>query len=87
MAPHSAAKLAHVFGVQPHRLGSPPPLQVPGAEQLPQSSIDPQPSGIDPQSVPCMVQVVGLHPHWLAVPPPPQVLGKVHAPQSRSLPH
>jgi hypothetical protein len=47
----------------------------------PQSSIAPQPSGIDPQVAPWAVQVVGVQPQTLAMPPPPHVCGAVQVPQ------
>ena len=52
-------------GVQPHWFGTPPPPQVSGAVQEPQSSVPPEPymplhpSGIDPQAAPCAAHVVG----------------------------
>src|SRR5437868_3649156 len=48
----------------------------------------PQPSGIEPQSLPCMAHVVGLQPHLLGVPPPPHVGPDARpSPQSIMRPH
>jgi hypothetical protein len=53
--------VAHVFGWHggQHRFGVPPPPQVWGGVQLPQSSIPPQPSLAGPQSNPIWPQVFG----------------------------
>src|SRR5260221_14691121 len=48
----------------------------------------PQPSGIVPQFLPCIVQVVGMHPHLVGMPPPPQDFGSVQVfVQVKTLPH
>jgi len=47
--------------VAPHTLGVPPPPHVCGALHVPQLSVPPQPSGIDPQFLPCAAHVVGVH--------------------------
>jgi hypothetical protein len=61
--PHSAPSAVHVLGEHPQMFASPPPPQDAGAVHvLPQSSIDPQLSGIIPQFLPCIAQVVGLQP-------------------------
>jgi hypothetical protein len=65
-------------------LAVPPPPQVAGEVHVPQLSVPPQPSLMDPQLSPCAAHVVGVHvppPHTLAVPPPPQVAGEVQVPQ------
>ena len=70
--------------MQPHTLGVPPPPQVWGAVQAPQSRVPPQPSEGAPQSLPAAAQVVGvqtLPPQTFGVPPPPQICGAGQAPQ------
>jgi hypothetical protein len=54
--------------------------------QLPQLSVPPQPSGIEPQFLPCFAHVVGVQPQTLAVPPPAHVCGEAQLPQFRVLP-
>ena len=76
-----ALEVQHATPVQPHTFGVPPPAQVFGAEQVPQLSDPPQPSGIVPQFLPWAVQVVGVQPQTLDTPPPPQVCGLEHVPQ------
>jgi hypothetical protein len=66
---------AQLVGVHPHTLAVPPPPQVFGAVQLPQSSDLPQPSLICPQFLPSPTQVLGTHA------PVPQTLGLPLAPQ------
>ncbi len=68
--------------MQPHRLGSPPPPHVSGASQLPQPSVELQPSSMLPHSAPSCEQVVGVQPHRLGSPPPPHVSGASQLPQS-----
>ena len=66
----------------PHTFWFPAPPQVWPAGQLPQASVPPQPSAMEPQSFPCAAQVVGVHGAG------PQVRSEVHtwpvpqAPQS-----
>ena len=68
--------------MQPQTLGVPPPPQVWGTVQVPQSRVPPQPSGTSPQLSPAGHLVIGVvQPHLLAVPPPPQVWGAVQVPQ------
>lgn len=50
----------HGRGVQPHRLGVPPPPQVSGRVQWPQLIVLPQPSSMGPHVAPAAAQVVGL---------------------------
>jgi len=45
----------------PHTLGVPPPPHVCGAAHVPQLSVPPQPSEIEPQFLPCAAHVVGVH--------------------------
>src|SRR5579863_448164 len=62
-------------GVHPQVPSWPPPPQVWGAAQPPQSSVLPQLSEIVPQPTPCAMQVVGTQvpvPHTFAFPPAPQ---------------
>jgi hypothetical protein len=47
-------------------LGTPPPPQVAGAVQRPQSSVPPQPSGSESQFAPSAAQVVGRQPQLAA---------------------
>jgi hypothetical protein len=54
---------------------------IPTAQQGPQSSVPPQPSGVAPQSAPAVAHVFGVHPHWLAMPAPAHVAGGVQPPQ------
>jgi hypothetical protein len=73
--PQLTPSSAHVFGVQPHLLATPPPPQVFGSVHVPQSSALLQPSLRKPHSAPRLVHVCGVHvpvPHLLT-PPPPQV--------------
>jgi hypothetical protein len=65
-----------MHGGLPQVLGWPPPPQVsPGAVQVPQSRIPPQPSPIMPHVAPCAAQVVApVH-----IPPSP-------VPESKSMP-
>jgi hypothetical protein len=79
-------KSAHVRGVHPHTFATPPPAQLFGATQDPQSTIAPQPSGIEPQFLPCCAHVVGVHPHEFATPPAPQAWGAVQPGQWRTVP-
>jgi hypothetical protein len=75
---------AQVVGVQPHRFSTPPPPQVFGCSQLPQSSVVAQPSEMTPQSAPAASQVVGMQgvvPQRF-MPPPPQVSPSGHASQT-----
>ena len=96
--PHSAPalrqKVALVSEVQPgcpHTLAVPPPPQVSGEEQAPQSTllrVEPQLSVPDtvPQLAAFDAQTVaslsGVHPHVFGVPPPPQLSGDVQFPQA-----
>ena len=57
-----------------------------GHAQPPQSSVWPQPSGIDPQLTPAAAHVLGAQPQTLAVPPPPQICGAAQDPQSSVAP-
>src|SRR5206468_2232718 len=70
LAPPSIAS-AQLFGTQPatppHTLGVPPPPQVSGAKQVPQSIELPQPSPAGPQLKPKSAQVFGTQ---VLVPPP-----------------
>jgi hypothetical protein len=66
-------------------LGVPPPPQVSGASQPPQSIVPPQLSAIVPQSLPA-AQVARGQPHAFAVPVPPQVSGSVHHPHQSIVP-
>jgi hypothetical protein len=50
-----------VSGVHAQTLGVPPPPQVSGAAQEPQSSVSPQPSAMVPQVAPCSAHVAGAH--------------------------
>src|SRR5688572_3757736 len=59
----------------------PPPPQLWGDVQEPQSSSPPQPSGMVPQFLPWSWQELGLQPQTLGTPPPPQLCGAAHAPQ------
>jgi hypothetical protein len=67
-------------------LSTPPPPQVRGAVQVPQSSVPPQPSLAKPQSAPVVAQVCGTQPppfpQTFGTPPPPQVSGAAQVPQS-----
>jgi hypothetical protein len=47
------------MGVQPQTFVVPPPPQLSGAVQVPQSSVPQQPSGMVPQFLPSALQVVG----------------------------
>src|SRR5688500_1490777 len=67
----------------------PPPPQVSGVSQMPQSRILPQPSETLPQSAPSSAHVRVIHgkfPHLLN-PPPPQKSASSHAPHSKTPPH
>ena len=67
MVPHSAPSSSQVLGVQPQTLSTPPPPQLLGAGQLPQSKTELQPSEIVPQFAPTAAHVTGVHfvvPHW-----------------------
>jgi hypothetical protein len=69
---------------KPQTPGVPPPPQVSGAVQLPQSRDPPQPSPAGPQLIPWLMQLLGMHappPHTLGLPPPPHVWGAVQVPQ------
>jgi hypothetical protein len=70
-----------VVGVHPHTFAVPPPWQDWGAVQVPQSSVPPQPSEIEPQFLPCAAHVVGVQPQTFAAPAPPHVCGEVQAGQ------
>jgi hypothetical protein len=74
-----------VVPLEPQTFAVPPPPHVPEL-QLPQFSVPPQPSGIEPQFLPCRAHVVGVQPQTLAVPPPAHVCGAVQEPQARELP-
>jgi hypothetical protein len=50
-------------GVQPHTLSSPAPPQLWGLVQVPQVSIPPQPSEIEPQFLSSAAQLVLVQPH------------------------
>lgn len=83
MVPHSAPSSSQVLGVQPQTLLTPPPPQLLGAGQLPQSKTELQPSEIVPQFAPTAAHVTGVHlvvPHWYG-PPPPQNSSPEHVPQ------
>lgn len=69
--------------MQPHWPLTPPPPQVLGEVQVPQSSIVPQPSESDPHEIPSPAQVLGTQAAWphLLGPPPPQTSGDAHSPQ------
>src|SRR5688572_4417456 len=71
----------------------PPPPQVCGAVQVPQSSSPPHESLAGPQFMPRLAQVVGVQlklmggvPQTPGVPSPPHIWGEVHVPQSNSPP-
>src|SRR3954469_24300006 len=49
-------------GVQ--TFATPHPPQVSPCAQLPQINLPPQPSGMEPQFLPCVSQVVFTHAHW-----------------------
>jgi hypothetical protein len=73
--------LPQVLGVQPQMLGMPPPPQVSGSLQVPQTRGPlPQPRSIVPQFTP--VQSLGVQPQTLGMPLPPQVSGGGQMPQS-----
>ena len=60
----------------PHLYAMPPPPQLCGLWQVPQSMVPPQPLGMVPQVAPIAPQLVGVQlppPHTPGVPPPPQV--------------
>ena len=61
----------------PQTFGVPSAPQMAGAVHVPQLSIFPHPSGIDPHSALSALHVVGAHAHVFGVPPPPQVSGAV----------
>src|SRR5262245_1528084 len=80
--PQVLPRLAQVDGPQSHTPVTPPPPQVLGATQLPQSRVPPQPPGAGPQCLPCITQlVVTVQPQTLVVPPPPHVCGMAQVPQ------
>ncbi len=88
IVPHSTPSAAQVVAVQPQACGTPPPPQVSGALQLPQSRMLLQPSEISPHSAASSAQVLGVHdevPHWLG-PSPPQNSPGEQPPQSSVLP-
>jgi hypothetical protein len=58
IVPQDAPRAAHVARVQPQTFAVPPPPQVSGAVQVPQSMVPPQPSDREPHSAPCPAQVV-----------------------------
>lgn len=59
--PQFAPALAHVFGVHPHALWTPPPPQVCGATHDPHSIVPPHPSATTPQFLPSPAHVAGAH--------------------------
>ncbi len=72
--PQAAPCCVQFCGVQPHALSAPPPPQVSGALQTPQSRTPSQPSETVPHVAPSLAQVVGVQgvvPQRLA-PLPPQ---------------
>jgi len=72
------------LGVQPHSLDFPPPPQVCGAAQVPQSMAVAQPSEIYPHCAPSWTQDLGKQaevPQRFG-PPPPQTWPLIHSPQS-----
>lgn len=71
----------------PHLLDTPPPPQVAGAVQVPQSSKPPQPSGNEPHSAPAFAQVVGVQvptgqAGQLRIPPHPSPCGPQRPPHA-----
>ncbi|MDP9036066.1 MAG: hypothetical protein M3O50_14795 [Myxococcota bacterium] len=67
--PHVAPCAAHVVFAQPHLFGTPPPPQLAGGAQLPQSIVPPHPSEPLPQSKPSVPHVaLGTQRPLLAVP-------------------
>lgn len=52
MVPQFLPSAAQVVGLQPHTLGVPLPPHELGPLQVPQSSVPPQPSEIEPQFLP-----------------------------------
>ena len=65
---------------QPHTWATPPPPQVSGEVQEPQSTT-PHPVLKGPQEAPRFAQDFARHPHWFVSPPPPHVFGVSHSPQ------
>jgi hypothetical protein len=96
IGPQNAPCCPQVRGVQiplpspPHRLGTPPPPQVSGDMQTPQSIVPPQPSDCGPQVAPWAAQFSGVQISDMPQTPgsqrPHVSPSSVHVPQSRTSP-
>ena len=73
------APLAHLFEVQPHVPGTPPPPHVWEPEQVPQPIVCPQLSAPVPQLAPLAHVLFDVQPQVPGTPLPPHVFGAVHA--------